>query len=32
MAEVARELGLRTREVYDAVRLHRADLADDSQR
>ena len=32
MAEVARELGLRTRDVYDAVLHHRADLPDDSQR
>jgi len=31
MAEVARELGVRTRDVYDAVLRHRADLPDDSQ-
>lgn len=32
MAEVARELGLRTRDVYDAVRRYGADLPDESQR
>jgi 16S rRNA (cytidine1402-2'-O)-methyltransferase len=32
MAEVARELGLRTRDVYDAVRRYHADVPEDSQR
>jgi len=32
MAEVARELGLRTRDVYDAVRRHGAGAPDESQR
>jgi 16S rRNA (cytidine1402-2'-O)-methyltransferase len=32
MAEVARELGLRTRDVYDAVQRYHADVPEDSQR
>ena len=32
IAEVARELGLRKRDVYDAVLRHHADVADESQR